>query len=130
MGVVQGFSCDGPRCSRGKDGSRVQITWLGDSPPESAPDAFFRFINVQPIYEEPFRDQKEQPPVRQFCSAGCARDWLGKLVPPRSPREQSEIALANKEVESRKAAKKIEEASIRASEEKLDKAIEVTGDNP
>jgi hypothetical protein len=69
------------------------------------PDAFFRFLSIQPNYEEPAPGRSEQLTIRQFCSTGCARDFLATVVPPLSPREQAAIAENNKKVDEKNAAK-------------------------
>ncbi len=106
--LIRGLICDGPKCDKGPKGSRVEVCWDEDAiktNPEKMPDAFYRFNNWQPIYEESKQGRQEQPQVRQFCSTGCVRDYIRDVVPPLSPREQLSIAENNKQVEAKKAAK-------------------------
>ena len=101
--IINGVACDNQKCTKGYGGKRVEILWSADEvrdAPEKMPDPFFKFISIQPNYEEPSPSrQSEQPKVKQFCSPGCAREYLINVVPPLSPREQAAIAENNKKVE-------------------------------
>lgn len=105
--IINGFCCEGPKCEE-RNGKRIVVQWNPDEAkanPESVPDAFYRFGNWQPIYEEPKPGRSEQPLVRNFCSTQCTIDYLRHVETPRSPREQAAIAENNKQVELKKLEK-------------------------
>lgn len=105
--LVNGFICEGPRCTKGPNGSRSSVSWNADeakvNPEYQLPDEFHRYIISQPTYEEPspYR-QSGQPVGKTFCSASCLRDFYHEnhYTAPRSPREQAAQAEANARVEA------------------------------
>ena len=106
--IINGFVCEGTKCEE-RNGKRIAIQWDADvvkEDPTQMPDAFFRFGNWQPIYEEPKPGRSEQPRVRNFCSTQCTIDYLRHVDSPRSPREQAAIGENNKQVELKKLEKK------------------------
>lgn len=100
--IVHGFICEGPRCTKGPNDSRVVVQWDADqikiNPNYSMPDVYFKFLIAQAVYEEPSpNNQQGQPQGRTFCSSGCLRDYFNesRYTAPLSPREQAAQAQVN-----------------------------------
>lgn len=105
--ILNGFVCEGPRCTKGTAGRPVVIQWdAAQTNPLAMPNEFFRFIVAKQVYEEPGpNDQgQQQPKEHQFCSSGCLRDYFNEqhYIPARSPREQAEQAEINSKAEADK----------------------------
>lgn len=105
---ISGWICEGHRCSKGPNGTRANVSWDTDraksDPNYLMPDAWFRFIITQAVYEEPAKGQHpSQPFSHTFCSPGCLRDFYGQnYVEPLSPRERAAQDANNQEVEKRR----------------------------
>lgn len=89
------ITCDGPRCHVHTGTDTPVTVFLNDervrTDPTAAPDAFARFIKVQP---SPYEDT-----TIEFCGARCLKDWLTyAYIAPFSPREKSALAAAVKEL--------------------------------
>jgi hypothetical protein len=106
--LVNGFVCEGPRCTKGADGHRLVIHWAADDP--TPPDAAHRMIVAKPAYEEPSPEQNPtgQPREHTFCGPKCLRDFFSEnnYTEPRSPRELDVIRQANADAERKRNKEK------------------------
>ena len=96
-------TCEGPRCSRGANESRFQISWNPEAAkqdPNAVPDAAWKLLTI--LY---FTGEQHV-----FCSVRCQHDWqLDNKELPASPRELQalqQIAAANQQVEIAKEMKR------------------------
>jgi hypothetical protein len=105
--------CDFSKCNKGPNGQRMAVqidTLRAQNDPSygvEIDDAFFRFLNVRANYEMPVPNQRESVPrEKQFCSAGCLRDFFSEsnYSAPLSPRQQAVIAENNRKVEEARKA--------------------------